>query len=199
MVWQRAARRASARRKRRVVDGNSDAGPLSASAKSKWAAMTLLVVLSAAGVTAWWSSERGPGTIRVVLADGSSAVCARESVLSTQLGYPGRRVATLDGECWVSVVAGRSALVLRSRLMVLTVPGAARIHVVARAREAGEQVEVLEGTVTAVKNYPSAYSTPDDLVAGEMSMVNQSIDLQEKEKMNEKEFAALRAGFRSVN
>jgi hypothetical protein len=99
----------------------------------------------------------------------------------------------------VSVVAGRSALVLRSRLMVLTVPGAARIHVVARAREAGEQVEVLEGTVTAVKNYPSAYSTPDDLVAGEMSMVNQSIDLQEKEKMNEKEFAALRAGFRSVN
>jgi hypothetical protein len=116
-----------------------------------------------------------------------------------ELAHPGRRVATLDGECWVSVVAGRSALVLRSRLMVLTVPGAARIHVVARAREAGEQVEVLEGTITAVKNYPSTYSTPDELVAGEMSMVNQSIDLQEKEKMNEKEFAALRAGFRSVD
>jgi hypothetical protein len=67
------------------------------------------------------------------------------------------------------------------------------------ARETGEQVEVLEGTVTAVKNYPSTYSTPDDLAAGEMSMVNKSIDLQEKEKMNEKEFAALREGFRSVN
>jgi hypothetical protein len=69
----------------------------------------------------------------------------------------------------------------------------------ARAREAGEQVEVLEGTVTAVKNYPSPSSTPDDLVAGEMSMVNKSIDLQEKEKMNEKESAALRERFRSVN
>ena len=83
--------------------------------------------------------------------------------------------------------------------MVLTVPGAARIHVVARARETGDQVEVLEGAVTALKNYPSRYATPDDLVAGEMSMVNQSIDLQEKEKMNEKEFAALRARFRFVN
>jgi hypothetical protein len=168
-------------------------------AKSKWVAMTLLAVLGAAGVAVWWSWERGPGTIRVVLADGSSAVCARGSVLIMELGYPGRRDATLDGECWVSVVAGRSALVLRSRLMVLTAPGAARIHVVARAREAGEQVEVLEGTVTAVKNYPSTYSTPDELGPGEMSMVNKSIDLQEKEKMNEKEFAALRAGFRSVN
>jgi transmembrane sensor len=98
----------------------------------------------------------------------------------------------------VSVVAGHSALVLRSRLMVLTVPGAARIHVVARAREAGEQVEVLNGTVAAAKNYPSKDSTPDELGPGEMSMVNQSIDLQEKEKMNETELATLRAEFRTL-
>jgi ferric-dicitrate binding protein FerR (iron transport regulator) len=155
----------------------------------------LLGVVCATGVV-WWIWERETGTIRVALADGTSAVCARGSVLSTESGHPGKRFAVLDGECWIGVVAGPAALVLRSRLMVLTVPGAARIHVVARARESGEQVEVLEGTVTAAKNYSSAHSTPDDLAAGEMSMVNRSIDLQEKEKMNEKEWAAARAAFR---
>lgn len=165
--------------------------------RARCVATMLIASLCAGGVVAWWLWTRGPGTTRVVLADGSSAVCARGSVLSMELGYPGRRGADLDGECWVSIVAGRSALVLRSRLMILTVPGVARVHVVARAREGGEQVEVLEGTVTVAKNYASMYSTPDELGAGEMSMVNQSIDLQEKEKMNEKDLAALRAGFRT--
>jgi ferric-dicitrate binding protein FerR (iron transport regulator) len=160
--------------------------------------MMLLSVACATGV-AWWAWGRGVGTIRVVLPDGTSAVCVRGSVLSAELGRPDRRVAGLDGECWLSVVAGHSSLELRSRLMVLTVAGAARIHVVARAREDGEQVEVLEGTVTAAKNYSSTASMPDELAAGEMSMVNRSIDLQEKEKMNEKELAALRVGFRAVN
>ena len=54
-----------------------------------------------------------------------------------------------------------------------------------------------EGELSAAKSYPSTYSAPDQLMAGEMSMVNQSIDLQEKEKMNEKELAALRAGFKA--
>jgi hypothetical protein len=150
----------------------------------------------AACVVGYWVWERGPARIRVALADGTSAVCARGSVLSMPVGYPlGMRDAKLDGECWMKVVAGGSPLMLRSRLMVLTVSGPARIHVVARAAEAGEQVEVLEGFVSAAKNYMSSYATPDELGTGEMSMVNQSIDLQEKERMNAKELAALRAAF----
>ena len=155
----------------------------------------LLILVCATGV-AWWAWGRELGPIRVALADGTSAVCLRGSVLSTELGYPGNRFAALDGECWIRVVAGHSALVLRSRLMALTVPRSARIHVGARAREGGEQVEVLEGTVTAAKNYSSTHSTPDELAAGEMLLVNQSIDLQEKETMNARELAALRTAFR---
>jgi hypothetical protein len=36
------------------------------------------------------------------------------------------------------------------------------------------------------------------LGAGEMSMVNQSIDLQEKEKLNAKELAELQAAFAAL-
>jgi hypothetical protein len=41
---------------------------------------------------------------------------------------------------------------------------------------------VLAGTVEARKAYPSPYLVPDVLTSGQMSMVNQTIDLMEKEK-----------------
>ena len=41
----------------------------------------------------------------------------------------------------------------------------------------------------AAKAYPSRFSEPDDLVGGEMSMVNRSIDLMEKEKFDTGELA----------
>jgi len=85
---------------------------------------------------------------------------------------------------------------IRSRLLRLTVAGATQFHVVARSRESGEQVEVLSGNVTAYKNYPSPYADPDRLGAGDVSMVNRSIDLMEKEHLSSAERHALSDAFR---
>jgi len=57
------------------------------------------------------------------------------------------------------------------------------------SKEIGEQAEVLRGHVRAAKAYPSNFAEPDDLAAGEMSMVNKSIDLMEKEKFDPSELA----------
>jgi hypothetical protein len=127
--------------------------------------------------------ERGLARIRVVLVDGTSAVCMRGSVLSMPAGSAKREVG-LNGECWMKVAAGGSR--------------PARLHMLAWAAEPGEQVEVLEGFVRAEKNFASSYATPDELGAGEMSMVNQSIDLQETEKLNAKELAELQAAFAAL-
>jgi len=40
---------------------------------------------------------------------------------------------------------------------------------------------VLNGEVIASKSYPSPYRIPDDLHGGEMSMVNETLDLIDKE------------------
>jgi hypothetical protein len=159
----------------------------------------MLLCAAAACIVGYWVWERGSARIRVVLADGTSAVCMHGSALSTPAGYPeGKRETELDGECWMKVAAGGSPFVMSSRLMVLTVSGPARLHVVAWAAEPGEQVEVLQGFVRAAKNYASLYATPDELGAGEMSMVNQSSDLQEKEKLNANELAALQSAFAAL-
>jgi hypothetical protein len=151
----------------------------------------------AACIVGYWVWERGPARIRVVLVDGTSTVCMRGSVLSMPAGSA-KREAELNGECWMKIAAGGSPVVVRSRLMVLTVSRPARLHMLAWAAEPGEQVEVLEGIVRAEKNYASLNATPDELGAGEMSMVNQSIDLQEKEKLNAKELAELQAAFAAL-
>jgi hypothetical protein len=51
---------------------------------------------------------------------------------------------------------------------------------------------VLSGEVIVSKNYPSSYRVPDDLHGGEMSMVNETIDLMEKENVDPASLANIR-------
>ncbi len=84
-------------------------------------------------------------------------------------------LAQLDGCCG----SGRTRC---RQLLVLTVTGDSALRVAAWSKETGEQVEVLQGHVQANKSYASPYSMPDVLVDGEMTMINRTIDLMEKEK-----------------
>jgi hypothetical protein len=72
-------------------------------------------------------------------------------------------------------------LIVHSRLLELTIRRGSAVHIIARSTENGEQVEVLEGEgegdLVARKNYPSPYPEPDQLTSGQMTMVNQTIDL----------------------
>ena len=94
---------------------------------------------------------------------------------------PDPREIRLDGDFFIRVPPGPTPLIVRSRLLVLTVSGGSAFRITAYAREAGEQVEVLEGHIVALKSYPSNYMEPDQLDAGDMSMINRDIDLMEKE------------------
>lgn len=76
--------------------------------------------------------------------------------------------------------------------MHLEVRGASTLAVTAWSRETGEQVEVLSGEVIVSKNYASPYRVPDDLHGGEMSMVNVTIDLMEKENVDAPSLAGIR-------
>jgi hypothetical protein len=65
--------------------------------------------------------------------------------------------------------------------MVLQVTGDSALRVTARSSETGEEADVLAGRVVATKAYHSRQNEPDTLAAGEEVMVNETIDLQEKE------------------
>lgn len=142
-----------------------------------------LPCLLVAGVLAalWWHSHGKPQ--KIALADGTVLLLRPGSTVQSAPGYPHPRSLHIDGEFLIEAAPAADVLEIRTRLLILTVVGHSKIHVIAHSSEPGEQVEVLFGDVTAHKNYPSKYNEPDHLGRGEMSMINQSIDLMEKEKV----------------
>jgi hypothetical protein len=151
------------------------------------AAIALLAL--AAGF--WWPSKAPPPVPRMQrLADGIEAFYKTDSRLVPAAGYPNPREIQVDGDFFIRVPQSPAPLIVRSRLLVLTVMGGSAFRITAYAHEAGEQVEVLDGHITAHKSYPSNYAAPDQLATGEMTMINRDIDLMEKETTD---VAALRA------
>jgi hypothetical protein len=115
------------------------------------------------------------------LADGTEVFYLSNTSIKPVAGYPHVRELKIDGEAFVRTPDTGRTLTIHTRLMVLTVTGASALRVTARSNETGEEADVLYGRVEARKAYPSRQSEPDNLGAGEEVMVNETIDLQEKE------------------
>ena len=151
-----------------------------------------VAALALAAVGAWlWRTAKPPAVPQVQrLADGLEAFHLGDSRIEAAAGYPSPREMRVDGDFFIRVPEAAAPLIVRSRLLVLTVTGKSAFRIIAYSHEAGEQVEVLYGHIRANKSYPSAYSEPDLLAEGEMTMINRDIDLMEKETTD---LAALRA------
>lgn len=154
--------------------------------------VSALAVAMLLGFAAWWWLSKEPDPVPQMqrLADGVEAFYLSDSRLEPVAGYPAPRELRVDGDFFMRVPDAPQPLVVRSRLLVLTVTGKTAFRITAYAREAGEQVEVLYGHIKANKSYPSHYAEPDLLTDGQMTMINRDIDLMEKETTD---IAALRA------
>jgi ferric-dicitrate binding protein FerR (iron transport regulator) len=151
----------------------------------------LLVGSTWAAHEMWRKPTGTPPQVRH-LADGTTASLAADTRLLAVTGFPLRREVSLDGEAILRVPAMERPLIVRTRLMHLEVRGSSTLAITARSRETGEEVEVLSGEVIVSKSYASSYRVPDDLHGGEMSMVNETIDLMEKERVDAPALAELR-------
>jgi hypothetical protein len=134
----------------------------------------------AAGVSAF-RAYRTPRPLLLRLADGTEVFYLSDTLIKPSNAYPETRELRIDGEAFVRVTAGTQPLIIRTRLMVLTVTGDSALRITARSHETGEEADVLAGQVVATKAYHSRQNEPDTLKAGEEVMVNETIDLQEKE------------------
>lgn len=131
-----------------------------------------------------------PSPERLHLSDGTEVFYLSNTKVQPANSYPRTREIRIDGEAFIRAPAGAQPLIVRSRLLVLTITGSTALRVTARSNETGEEADVLYGHVEARKAYTSRQSEPDTLTAGEEVMVNETIDLQEKETTD---LASLRA------
>jgi ferric-dicitrate binding protein FerR (iron transport regulator) len=132
-----------------------------------------------------------PAPRKVLLSDGTQIILLNGTRAVPAAGFPQNREIRLVGNGQVFIKARQQdrSLTVRTGLLVLTVEGDTAFRALVSSEEIGEQAEVLYGHVRAAKSYPSHFAQPDDLAAGEMSMINKSIDLMEKEKFDPGELA----------
>ena len=141
-----------------------------------------LLVLTLLGVSIYLLTQFGSGNRRdVQLSDGTRFVSRGDSQVIVDAAYPNPRHVQVDGDVFMSIPAGSSPMTVTTRLFKLDISRAAELRLSAHSKQAGEQVQVLCGQVTVHKNYASSHAEPDDLTANTMSMVNESIDLMERE------------------
>ena len=139
-------------------------------------------MLLVAALAATLSHHFHPRAHRLTLSDGTAFYYRSGSSIIPAAGFPHPREVRLDGEFYIESPPAPQPLELRSRLLVVTVTGAAQLRVTAFSHRAGEEVDILAGHAQAMKAYDSPHREPDILERGEMSMVNRDIDLMEKER-----------------
>lgn len=138
------------------------------------------------------------GEQRLALPDGNHVVLFPDTKLVTAKGFGvSNREVELDGEAIFEVEKSvGSPFTVHTRnlnISVITNLGT-WFHVDAFRKNAGEQLEILEGRLQVKKSYHSdTDNSTEVLEAEDMVMINRDIDLMEKEKMGAKEIEKVRA------
>ena len=143
--------------------------------------------------TQYTNNSDSPNEVK--LPDSSLVTLKPGSRLSIAKGFnKDNRSLELDGEATFDIKSNAGKpLVLHTRDLEITVLGT-WFHVDAFRKNAGEQVDLLEGKLLVKKSYHSdTDNEPETLDAGDMVMINRDIDLMEKEKMNPDELKKLKA------
>lgn len=131
----------------------------------------------------------------VKLPDGSHVVLRPGTQVSIAKGFGvNNRDLELDGEALFDIRGSASKpFVVHTRNLEIEVLGT-WFHVDAFRKNAGEQVDLLEGRLRVKKTYHSdTDNQPEVLEAGDMVMINRDIDLMEKEKMSAAELDKVKA------
>lgn len=123
-----------------------------------------------------------------VLADSSRVLLLEGAKLDPDKKFPVIRQVKADGDMVFDVPAAAAPFEVRTRLLILTATGPCIFRVVAYSHESGEEVQVLKGMVRAQKAYRSDFPEPDTLRDHQLLMINDSIDLMEKEDDDRTEF-----------
>ena len=150
-----------------------------------------VAVLAVAVVIVLMRTHASSEPQELLLADGTQVILLNGTHVVPSEGFPQNRDIQIQGtgDVFVKARAQDKPLIVRTGLLILTVEGESAFRAAVSAEKIGEQAEVLYGHVEAAKAYESRFSEPDVLVAGEMSMINRSIDLMEKEKFDPTELA----------
>ena len=136
-----------------------------------------------------YKSDLGARNV-VTLSDGTIITLGSSSMINVPDDFnKSSREINLIGNALIEVVKDTSKpFVIHTRHLQIT--GAEGVYwFIAPATSEGETVEVMSGTLHVNKAYTSQFNEPETLNAGEMVMINHTIDLMEKETFDTTEIS----------
>ncbi len=94
------------------------------------------------------------------------------------------KVMRVSGDFFFVIKQEDTPLHLRTRLIDVQVDQPSEFRVSAYDADRGESIEVIKGYLRVAKTYKSPWPEPDTLRDSSLYMINDSIDLSEKEKLD---------------
>jgi hypothetical protein len=96
----------------------------------------------------------------------------------------GQKVLWIDGDIFLDISKEDVPLKLRTRLIDILISEPSEFRISGYDADQGQSIEVIKGNVRAAKSYESPWPEPDTLRDHNLYMINDSIDLSEKEKLD---------------
>lgn len=130
-----------------------------------------------------------PSKIEVLSPDSFKVFYIDSLSLLTDTQVNGRKELKVDGDVFFDIERGNFPLYITTSLMKIQVLAPSTFRVTAYNADQGQSVETLKGTVIISKAYSSPFPDPDTLHENNLYMVNKSIDLSEKEDLDDDKLA----------
>lgn len=125
----------------------------------------------------------GPDSV-LFLTDKTRVLLSENSKVQYRSGNKNKQILEVDGDVFFEMNQIKPPYYIYTKLMKLTIMEPSAFRVSAWKKDEGEEVQVLWGKVKAEKTYKSPYPDPDTMVAKQLFMINRTIDLTEKEKLD---------------
>lgn len=125
-----------------------------------------------------------PAEVRGLNATDTLFIIDRESTLTDTM-IAGKKHWKANGDMFFKIDRAQFPVYIYTSLMKLEVLEPSAFRVTAYDRDQGQSVESLLGKIKISKNYPSPFPEPDTLHEKNLYMVNKSIDLSEKEDLDD--------------
>jgi hypothetical protein len=130
-----------------------------------------------------------PSKIKVLSPDSFKVFYIDSSSSLTDTQFNSRKELKVDGDVFFEIARGNFPLYITTSLMKIQVLAPSTFRVTAYDADQGQSVETLKGTVIISKAYSSPFPDPDTLHENNLYMVNKSIDLSEKEDLDDDKLA----------
>ncbi len=136
----------------------------------------------------------------IVLPDGSTAILGSATTLTVPEDYNNSsREIAIDGMALLETIADSTKpLIIHTKHLINTTAGGI-FRIIAYHTGEGETIEVQSGSLKAEKAYKSQFDEPEILQHHEMVMINHTIDLIEKEKLDTTDLATWKLNRLSFN